>query len=282
MQEYDEWDEDFMDQPWEEPQYIPNARPFKKRGKKFNRIENNPYDMDPYDVRTCHFKNPFLLYGGDIVEEGFEFSNQFAKKLYSRWLRDIRNEPGWENFKVRNSYSHSDFIWDPADKTLIPQKEWYNTTGNRESHHVVTNVTHYDYNNKYYYDSMREKHTYVGNPNGMLYDNAPMPENVMNYVMNKETELMKTVHEGYREKSPDEIDEEIKKMKFFTAKMGLKISQIRLDMKMHQFDLAKAVNVDVSVIRDIERGDVVPFNPNDKLVQNLVKVLDLEFIKYEV
>ena len=69
--------------------------------------------------------------------------------------------------------------------------------------------------------------------------------------------------------------------KMFTPKMGQLISHLRQEKGMMQTDLAKKINVDISTIRNIETGGLLPFNPEDVVVKSLAKVLGVPTIKYQ-
>ena len=83
-----------------------------------------------------------------------------------------------------------------------------------------------------------------------------------------------------RDKGVNVTDEDFRP-KMFTGKMGKEISQIRHSLDMTQADLAKKVNVDAHVIRNIELGDLVTFNSEDVMVKELARALGLPSIKYQ-
>ena len=68
--------------------------------------------------------------------------------------------------------------------------------------------------------------------------------------------------------------------KMFTEKMGREISILRNNKKMTQSELANALNVETGVIKNIESGNLVAFNPDDGLVRSLARVLNIASIKY--
>lgn len=69
--------------------------------------------------------------------------------------------------------------------------------------------------------------------------------------------------------------------RLFTERMGREISSLRNNLGMTQSELAKKINIDVPMIRNIEIGGIVTFNPNDKLVRLLATVLKVSSIKYQ-
>jgi len=69
--------------------------------------------------------------------------------------------------------------------------------------------------------------------------------------------------------------------KLFTGAMGKHISQLRNSLDMTQLDLAKKINVDVAMVRNIELGGLITFNSEDVLVKNLAKVLGVMTIQYQ-
>lgn len=71
------------------------------------------------------------------------------------------------------------------------------------------------------------------------------------------------------------------KAKMFTGVMGKNIAQLRNSLNMTQADLAKKINVDTPMIRDIELGDKITFNSEDIMVKNLAKALGIKSISYQ-
>lgn len=76
------------------------------------------------------------------------------------------------------------------------------------------------------------------------------------------------------------IDDEDFRAKKFTVQMGQEIARRRTDLDLTQAELAKKINVEAGIIRDIERGDIVFFNPADTMVLSLAKALSMPCIKY--
>lgn len=71
------------------------------------------------------------------------------------------------------------------------------------------------------------------------------------------------------------------KPKLFTLKMGQEISKLRHALGLTQSDLAKKLNVEASMIRNIELGDKVRFNSDDIMVKQMAKILNVPSIKYQ-
>ncbi len=70
------------------------------------------------------------------------------------------------------------------------------------------------------------------------------------------------------------------KAKTFTSKMGTSIGALRQQLNMTQVDLARKLNVDVAMIRNIEKGGLINFNSEDVMVKEMAKVLGVASIKY--
>lgn len=71
------------------------------------------------------------------------------------------------------------------------------------------------------------------------------------------------------------------KAKMFTVTMGQEIATLRTAKKMTQADLAKKLNVDAPMIRNIEKGGLITFNSEDVMVKEMAKVLGVLSIKYQ-
>lgn len=76
-------------------------------------------------------------------------------------------------------------------------------------------------------------------------------------------------------------DDEDYRPKMFTVIMGQYISKLRNEAKLTQIELGKKINVEASIIRNIELGELIPFNSEDAMVKALAKVLGVPSIKYE-
>lgn len=100
-------------------------------------------------------------------------------------------------------------------------------------------------------------------------------ENHMKYIIKNTTpNSNKNITEGVNADDNDFIP------KMFTERMGREISAMRNQNKMTQNELAQMINVDSSIIRNIELGGLVYFNPNDPMVKSLERVLGIQSIKY--
>lgn len=69
--------------------------------------------------------------------------------------------------------------------------------------------------------------------------------------------------------------------KMFTQKMGQEIAKLRQQNNMTQVDLARKLNADVSMIRNIEKGGLISFNSEDVMVKEMAKILGVPSIKYQ-
>lgn len=69
--------------------------------------------------------------------------------------------------------------------------------------------------------------------------------------------------------------------KMFTEKMGREISRLRNELGLKQNELAMKINVDSNMIRNIEIGGLISFNPQDSMVRALARALGVPSIKYE-
>lgn len=76
-------------------------------------------------------------------------------------------------------------------------------------------------------------------------------------------------------------DDEDYRAKMFTTKMGREISKIRSEKGLTQVQLAQKINVDSNMIRNIELGGLITFNPDDPMVRTLARELGLSYIKYQ-
>lgn len=74
-------------------------------------------------------------------------------------------------------------------------------------------------------------------------------------------------------------DEEFRP-KMFTEKMGKMVHQLRNSLGLSQTDLAKKINVNANLIRDIEKGGLITFNSEDIMVKSLAKSLNVPSIQY--
>ncbi|CAH6421554.1 Hypothetical protein MVR_LOCUS274 [uncultured virus] len=67
----------------------------------------------------------------------------------------------------------------------------------------------------------------------------------------------------------------------FTQRMGQEIAQVRTALNLTQAQLAKQINVDANMIRSIELGGSIPFNPEDLLTRSIAHALKLTHIPYQ-
>ena len=76
------------------------------------------------------------------------------------------------------------------------------------------------------------------------------------------------------------IEDDAYRARVFTERMGKEIAQTRTALNLTQAQLAKQINVDANMIRQIELGGSVPFNPEDLLTRSLAHALKLTHIAY--
>lgn len=78
-----------------------------------------------------------------------------------------------------------------------------------------------------------------------------------------------------------QLGDEDFKGKTFTFKMGTIIGALRQQNNMTQVDLARKLNVDAAMIRNIEKGGLINFNSEDIMVKEMAKALGVASIKYQ-
>ncbi|QGR54116.1 helix-turn-helix family protein [Moumouvirus maliensis] len=92
---------------------------------------------------------------------------------------------------------------------------------------------------------------------------------------NKSTYLPQSKEKGVN------VDDTNFRPRMFTEKMGREISNLRNKLGLTQADLAKKINIDVNMIRNIEMGGLISFNSQDPMVRLLAKELGVPSIKYQ-
>lgn len=68
---------------------------------------------------------------------------------------------------------------------------------------------------------------------------------------------------------------------YYTEKMGKHISTLRNILGLTQAELAKKIDVDAKIIKKIESGNGVIYNPEDKTYKLLCSALQVSSIKYQ-
>lgn len=76
------------------------------------------------------------------------------------------------------------------------------------------------------------------------------------------------------------VDDDRYRPRMITKQMGKEISRLRQAMGLTQAELAKKINVETNLIRDIELGDAVPYHPEDMILKNLARALNVPSIRY--
>ena len=100
----------------------------------------DPYSMNRYHVRMHHFKDA-RVYDYDFEESGWQVQRWYARQMYNRWLRSIRKNFGWENFRrpVREIFEEQGEDGDTiVIRKLVPIREFqqvpkYNSGKNKKS-----------------------------------------------------------------------------------------------------------------------------------------------------
>jgi DNA-binding XRE family transcriptional regulator len=215
MSDYDNWETSEVEQ-------VVSVQ-LKKKKSPFP----NPYEMSRRDVAIKHFRDARIY--DEQAQEGFQVTSHFAKQKYHEWLRNIRKQRGWENF--RRQYRIS-FVY----------KEIVDEDGN-VSHQLVRA------------DSIQKKANAGTNKN-----RTGTPQSALKGV---------------------KIDDEEFKAKMWTPAMGKEVARLRSSLEMTQADLAKKINVEPGIVRDIEQGGIVLYNPNDQMTRLLCKALNVSSIKYQ-
>jgi DNA-binding XRE family transcriptional regulator len=211
----------------------------------------NPYNMDWNKVKVAHFKS--ARHNDPEEEKGFVYQKSQARRYYRRWLKTVRQQEGWADFRrEENTPSYNPL----ANSTIIPGRyvknpetgEWVLRT---ELNQIMTKL----------HDQKRNQYNQNRKMNRSSNSNAKfLPQSTVKGVS---------------------IDDDEFRPKLFTHRMGQQISQIRHSLKMTQSELAKKINVEANVIRNIELGGLITFNSEDSMVINLAKALELPSIRYE-
>jgi len=98
---------------------------------------------------------------------------------------------------------------------------------------------------------------------------------VKNVVFNKNVTIAQSKDKGVK------ITDEDFRPRLFTDKMGMEIAELRNKAGLTQAELAMKINVTANMIRNIELGGLIPYNPQDIMVKSLAKVLGVPSIKYQ-
>lgn len=193
----------------------------------------NPWEKEPQFVKPEHFKEA-RLYDSDIIESGWEVPRHFARKMYRRWLSNVRSREEYTNFRRQ-------FI-----DIMVPINN-----GQNEPIKVFLTV-----------------------PN-----NEEMIKKIVNEVLLEHGQPTLEEIERMEQQEQFEKNMEQNKIKFYTPRMGSIIMNKRIETRLTQKDLAKLLNIELSVVRDIERGNIVPFL-NDRVKSSLEKYFGSETLKY--
>ena len=106
-----------------------------------------------------------------------------------------------------------------------------------------------------------------------------MGDAVLRYDASKNRKAPHSLGAQSREKGVH-VDDENFRPKMFTQNMGSHISQLRNEAKLTQTELAKKINVDAAMMRNIELGGLITFNSEDVMVKALAVALGVPSIPY--
>jgi hypothetical protein len=219
----------------------------------------DPYRMNPYNVRTCHFENA-LLYDQELVSSGlatkncteWKISKQASRKKYREWLAYQRSfDTSFRRFPVLL-----------VEEVLDNEGNTYRTKEIVQCNNIPEGaVRQYNNGNVYYLLEL---------PDMIVTPNNSEPQKIFGKTgINIACSKIKGA-------SPDS-DGYVPKM--FTAKMGRKILQARNYQKLTQQQVADKLNMNVGIVRDIELGDILSFN--EEVCKKLRNILQMESLKYE-
>lgn len=111
---------------------------------------------------------------------------------------------------------------------------------------------------------------HVTQPSNYQHDRTLLPKN-----NRKNKDLPPSTENGVN------VLDENYRPKMFTMKMGQEIARLRTNLGLTQAELAKKINVDANMIRNIEVGGLITFNPRDNMVKSLARALDIPSIAYQ-
>lgn len=105
-----------------------------------------------------------------------------------------------------------------------------------------------------------------------VFPRVPCREDIPDQVISQKTY---TPTSKKWKKDPTAVEPEIVE-ELFTLKMGKRIAEARSRKGMKQVELARKLNVNVTVVKEIEIGDKVTFSRSSELVVNLERILEIE------
>ncbi len=119
---------------------------------------------------------------------------------------------------------------------------------------------------------------------GTVIEDVPEPSmqnTIIRPVIKKFTDKNKSQKFVAESKIPGvKMDDVDFRPKMFTEKMGRQLAQKRNELGLTQAELGKKINVTANMIRNIELGGLISYNPADVLVKNLIKTLELGSLEY--
>lgn len=209
---------------------------------------DNPYYANPINVKLSDFRDA-KLYSESDNNDGFRVQHRKAKKEYGKWIRNQRRTDGWDNFRV-NKDDIPSYSEDPNPIRIIPPEV-------RERMAAV-----------YAESQAKEAEKAVTMQAGLTAATGSG--------LNKQGRLVAVSNSRSKSIYDDDFE-----AKMYTFKMGQKISQRRVELNLTQEQLAFKVGVDAKTISNVERGNLVAYNPADILTRSLARELGWNGIKYE-
>ncbi|AGC02124.1 Helix-turn-helix XRE-family like protein [Acanthamoeba polyphaga moumouvirus] len=115
----------------------------------------------------------------------------------------------------------------------------------------------------------------------ILRKKVPFRKTLPRVVVAKDTSRNRSKYLPQSKEKGVKVDDTNFRPRMFTEKMGREICNLRNKLGLTQADLAKKINIDVNMIRNIEMGGLISFNSQDPMVRSLAKVLGVPSIKYQ-
>lgn len=236
--------------------------------QKKRRGPTNPYHMNRHKVRMFHFKDA-RLYDQELNDPqygtGWEVQSWYARKKYIDWIHSVRKIAGWEGFRRTPREIFEAVEDEDGNKYIIHKLVPYRVPGLPLGKIVVLSVR-----------QMTDDGSVVIRKGSKKGPKMLVPKRDAGRNTNNSRNM--TAQSRVKGARPDDEDF---RGKMFTKKMGKEIEQLRHQMKLTQAELGKLINVDANTIRDIELGDIVPFNSENVMVKALARVLGLPSIKFQ-
>lgn len=206
--------------------------------------KNNQQYVSPYRMNRhkvgLRHFRDARFYDKNLDEAGWSVQQWRRRQSYNDWKFSVRQLQGWENFRR------------PArDET----REVRNSDG---SVSLVRRIIPY-------------------RVPGLDMKDVIVWEKKLTPANKSKSSDVNVVQANDVENDSDDVNMNTKK---FTPAMGKMLSKLRTELNMLQSELGKKINVDAHTIANIEKGNKVIFNPEDKMVKDLAKALGLKSIRY--